>query len=1488
MKFSERTDFKYSTVVRHQGASIILALNENCDIYYRVLALEPTQPEDDKCWSDSKKLALPDQIRPSGMSLVTVKLKTIEKTAATPFQAVSDGKHVYLFRQSTDCTLYVDRFIFDPAQKILNPNWETRFQRSCKRDIADSRKDTTGAMGMEGEPFLEPTTELTLIKDLQDGRFSVLLLPGRLPSEWRWQIFVTNAKGEIDSFSIRRGDDGLFDMSDVKQHGLRWAERRDRFQTGPAVLMYMQQEDALDENGRNQRFKRGVRVMLTAPVGSSKYALELDGLDDFVCLGNPENLQIEGAITIEAWVKIQDTDKEQYIVVHGTNGVYLKIDSGKYQIGCQDQCASFDIPEDDINNWVHLAGVYDSEQQAWILYRNEDEVIRQEDLVCPATVEEDWMLGRYFKGQINNVRLWNIARSATEIQDNMYQPLSGQEPGLVGCWPIDEGSGDIARDVVAENHGQLDLGYALNFDGIDDYVDVADNSSLAINQAITVEARIKHLGGDGHIVNRGGGWSDSGYSLFIYQGNIRVELQDTSRREKTIVDNPLPTGGTWHHLTFTWDSTSEDIKTYIDGKLQPNTGKFTGPIGMPGQNLNIGRNEKHGYYFHGSIDKVCLWNVARTQEDIQQGMDVPPAGDESGLVGYWPFEERSGDIVRDVASENDGQLHLGYAIDFDGLDDYVELPEMNPDYNEGFTVEAWVRYNSFQPHSRIIDFGNGQQQDNILFYNGGETNNLEFHVFQGKNGKAIIAKGILEKDIWIHLAATVDRYGNAVLYKNGEQLQTGTINVPATLNRTKNYIGRSNWVGDGYFDGCMKEVRIWNVARTQEEIQRDMHGPPAEDEPGLVGWWVPLNEGSGNTIHDKAQGKHGMFHVGYRKDSRALAFDGVDDYVELSEMDHNYDNGFTVEAWVRFSNFKLNSRIIDFGRGSPQDNIIFANHGDSRNLMFQVYQDQTIKEIIAPDVLQENEWMHLATTVDNIGNAVIYVNGHLQVTGSIHKPLTVNRNMNYIGRSNWAQDGYFNGSMGEVRIWNVARSETEIQANMHKLLSGKEEDLVGYWPLNEGSGSTIHDQTSKNTDGTFRVGSDDDPDSKWGEGPILIDNVDEKWVEEGPDKADEKWGKGPDDPKNKWVVVPPIVVLDFGVSRDGTLALIGPMENHSELILARKDDNNTADLSIPVLDKSNSQMGVIKVDQKGLTVSAGLLDYAHTGDTPFLLDGSDGLIHLYFRGDYSNFLVTQLNTLTARVTYTLPLNGNETTDSGPQLYFVARQSGTQMQGYKISIVDGSSSDYCLVTMDSQNGIKEEWKEVPRHLELFLAVINGTAPRDANDPLVEEDKLYDYSNNVKREGLPDLTTGSNPFFGSTLFGVTADNLPDPGEPLPKVPNIESAKMAENGLDCAWIPEPMGKALQFDGMDDYVELPHEKVAIAGDMTLEAWVKINEKNSSTHQRLINYHSGDMRFALGLVKNDNNYNVFAGCGEKLIQTDQIRWTARATLTAAMTSPLT
>ncbi|MBD2139957.1 hypothetical protein H6F39_00795 [Anabaena sp. FACHB-1250] len=210
--------------------------------------------------------------------------------------------------------------------------------------------------------------------------------------------------------------------------------------------------------------------------GSRDSLLSLDGVNDYVNLNNPSHLNFTGEITIEAWVKVKATDGLRNIVAHGhtnnPNGeVYLRVYNGQYQIASwngRDYMATFAIPSADIGNWVHLAGVYNSQAQAWQLYRNGILVNSTAASVGALLVNENWAIGargngteRFFNGDIDEVRIWNKARTQQEIQANLNQTLAGNEANLAGYWNFDNVSGSTITDLAKGNNGTLTNGASI-------------------------------------------------------------------------------------------------------------------------------------------------------------------------------------------------------------------------------------------------------------------------------------------------------------------------------------------------------------------------------------------------------------------------------------------------------------------------------------------------------------------------------------------------------------------------------------------------------------------------------------------------------------------------------------------------------------------------------------------------------------------------------------------------------------------------------------------------------------------------------------------------------------------------------------------------------------------------------------------------------------------------------------------------------------------
>ncbi|CCI08377.1 LamG-like jellyroll fold domain-containing protein [Microcystis aeruginosa] len=233
-------------------------------------------------------------------------------------------------------------------------------------------------------------------------------------------------------------------------------------------------------------------------------------------------------------------------------------------------------------------------------------------------------------------------------------------------------------------------------------------------------------------------------------------------------------------------------------------------------------------------------------------------------------------------------------IVFDGVDDYISLPEMNHNFSEGFTVEAWVWYDSLKSNSRIIDFGNGAGVDNIIFANlaNGGRGTIYLNIFEGQKlqgGIGPASLGVLETGKWIHLAATIDGLnGQGTLYKNGEVIQTSSLHLPKTIKRTQNYIAPSNWSSDSYFQGKISDLRVWKIARTAEDIKNSMYLQLTGKEVGLVGYWRLGGISEGKVVDFSVNGNDGTVYG--------------EPYVSAATLNRNLAGG---TAAVKYSNSEL-------------------------------------------------------------------------------------------------------------------------------------------------------------------------------------------------------------------------------------------------------------------------------------------------------------------------------------------------------------------------------------------------------------------------------------------------------------------------------------------------------------------------------------------------------------------------------------------------------
>ncbi len=430
---------------------------------------------------------------------------------------------------------------------------------------------------------------------------------------------------------------------------------------------------------------------------------------------------------------------------------------------------------------------------------------------------------------------------------------------------------------------------------------------------------------------------------------------------------------------------------------------------------------------------------------------------------------------------------LPYVLKFNGQDDHIVLSKMNIDYSSGFTIEAWVYYNSFKFWSRIVDFGNGVDKHNIVFANVGHTNTLAIQTKKGTAIEKITANNALETGKWMHLAATVDSSGHGKLYKNGVEIQSGKIHLPENLNRSLNYIGRSNWTHDGYFDGRMAEVRLWNRTRSVEELQQDLNRRLEGKEAGLVGYW-PLNEGTGDLVSHNGKIIGGVWHqeIYFPTGDRAhhlqsiLSFRGLSQYIEIKDPFAD-DGEFTLSLWVKPSILNDGSNYSIIGNYAPENQYnkpALWLTADKSGLAYDSYDStgQRYREQLDNFFVVKNQWVHI-TWVKQGTEYKFYRDGKLFATKPAPNKIYTNRNTTYwIGR----ESNFWWGKIAALSVWNCPRTPDEIQASLYQKLSGKESGLVGYWPLDEGTGDKLANKVISK-DGTI-------VDATWEEAKLTLIN----------------------------------------------------------------------------------------------------------------------------------------------------------------------------------------------------------------------------------------------------------------------------------------------------------------------------------------------------------------------------------------------------------------
>jgi len=418
-----------------------------------------------------------------------------------------------------------------------------------------------------------------------------------------------------------------------------------------------------------------------------------------------------------------------------------------------------------------------------------------------------------FNGKIDEIKIWNIARSNTLIKFDMYRPETSTTANLPLYLKLDEGTGQITFDGGLAPVNNVYLGmdatvestdptwtvsgstagprYALSLDGVDEYA--LSFSPYSINTNMSIEFWAKSMGtGSRQVVFSHGSGPNSIVIGFLSPGdpdNPNGFFMDFG--SDRLAASLGATDAEWNHYAATYNNSTGERSLYRNGKLVAIDTAATSF--STGGNIVLGSVTGSTDFFNGLVDEIRIWQSVRTQQQIVANMNRSLVGDENDLSAYFRCDQ--------VPHNTQNRL-LNTAMDLYHLD-LINI-ESNSDFVTSTAFHTWIgsvdnqTTNSGNWSTGLTPSNNDNVGFDISSLLTPPANIMSTSVFRNASFTATGTTlggslGILGN---LGLASPLDVGGNMVsigmfgnlietgsnLFSNGELLSSRTINSPSNEN----------------------------------------------------------------------------------------------------------------------------------------------------------------------------------------------------------------------------------------------------------------------------------------------------------------------------------------------------------------------------------------------------------------------------------------------------------------------------------------------------------------------------------------------------------------------------------------------------------------------------------------------------------------------------------------------------------------------------------
>jgi len=578
----------------------------------------------------------------------------------------------------------------------------------------------------------------------------------------------------------------------------------------------------------------GTPTGTTVAEGFFGKARSFNGSSDYI---NTPTISIPTNITAEVWVYSDNYGSNMFVVqkapVNTQWELFFESGSLKWRGG---STTSVNCTAPSNNQWHHVVGVQ-SGTTAWVYIDgtqcNTGAVTAIGNGTGTIDIGRHDGPGYYFSGLIDEVRISSVARTSEEIAEAYRAGRDHRISRTIGSQDLSAKS-KIPFYFAADKQGTI----------AETYVGETDQ---AIYRTDSNTKGLWHLDdtGQGNENIRFDSTNVAG-TAYTYWKTLddatTVATNDIFEYDVYLINNLGAVGGidirftdTTYARSVAWTDQNSlschpgtDIKSYAYGKWYHR--KCTIPAGMNGKVIDwidVVNEVDTATAITAYYDNFIIKNSSGTIKSTIHSSGTP----DYNVVDFLSNASNTGNATFNISQTGAGdesgnfnesisfggtsftQGKIGGARYFDGTDDYFSINDVpGSTFQNNFTVEAWVKFNSVNKGT-----------DNAILGHGAASANNGLHLCE-RSGKAffgfysndLAGNATLSANEWYHLAFVYD--GGKKIYVNGVLDNSGTSNVYAS-SLTNAEIGRIPWGTTSLMSGVIDEVRISNTNRSADEIR---------------------------------------------------------------------------------------------------------------------------------------------------------------------------------------------------------------------------------------------------------------------------------------------------------------------------------------------------------------------------------------------------------------------------------------------------------------------------------------------------------------------------------------------------------------------------------------------------------------------------------------------------------------------------------------------